>query len=76
MKFKHKCRHTKTIIGLNSQKISIKHGVDVIHYFSHLIRANECRNMYISKNPSVGLKQQGVPDGSDGSDGTWYISKM
>jgi len=24
--------------------ISIKHGVDVIHYFSHLIRANGSRN--------------------------------
>jgi len=24
--------------------ISIKHGVNVIHYFSHLIRANESRN--------------------------------
>jgi len=26
--------------------ISIKHGVDVIHSISHLIRANESRNTY------------------------------
>jgi hypothetical protein len=37
-------RYTDTVTGLNSQMISIKHGVDVIHYFYHLIRGNECRN--------------------------------
>jgi len=42
--FKHKRRHTETITGQNSQPISIKHGVGVIHYFSHLIWGNECRN--------------------------------
>jgi hypothetical protein len=30
------------------------------------------RSMYISNNPSFRLKRPGVPDGSDGSDGTLY----
>jgi len=42
--FQHKRRYTKTITWLSSPMISIKHGVNVIHYFSHLIRANESRN--------------------------------
>jgi hypothetical protein len=49
--FKHKSRHTDTITRLNSRKISIKHGVDVIHYFSHLIRANEAGTHYWSTVP-------------------------
>jgi len=36
--FKPKRRYTETITWLNSQMISIKHGVDVIHYFSQFIR--------------------------------------
>jgi len=42
--FKHTSRYTKTITRLSSQMISIKHVVNVIHYLSHLIRANESRN--------------------------------
>jgi hypothetical protein len=42
--FKHKPRYTKTITQLSNQKISIKHGVDVIHSISHFISANESRN--------------------------------
>jgi len=43
-RFKHKPRYTETITQLSDRKISIKHGVDVIHCISHLIRANERRN--------------------------------
>jgi len=43
-RFKHKPRYTETITQLTYQKISIKHGVDVIHSISHLIRAKERRN--------------------------------
>jgi len=43
-RFKHKPRYTETITELSVQKISIKHGVNVIHSISHLIRANESRN--------------------------------
>jgi len=43
---KHKRRYTETKTRLNSQMISIKHGVNVIHNFSHLIRANESRNTW------------------------------
>jgi len=43
-RFKHKPRYTKTIIQLSDRKISIKHDVDVIHFISHLISANESRN--------------------------------
>jgi len=42
-RFKHTPRYTETITQLSNQKISIKHGVDVIHSIFHLIRANECR---------------------------------
>jgi hypothetical protein len=42
-KFKHKPRYTETITQLSDQKVSIKHGVDVIHSISHLIRTNICR---------------------------------
>jgi hypothetical protein len=42
-RFKHKTRYTETITQLSNRKISIKHGVDVIHSIFHLIRANECR---------------------------------
>jgi len=42
--FWHKCRYTETITWWYSEMISKKHAVDVFHYFSHLIRANECRN--------------------------------
>jgi len=44
VRFKHKCRDTETIPQLSDWKISIKHGVNVIHSISHLIRANESRN--------------------------------
>jgi len=43
-RFTHKPRYTETITQLSDGKISIKHGVDVIHSISHLIRANESRN--------------------------------
>ena len=43
-RFKHKRRYTETITQLSDRKISIKHGVNVIHSISHLIRANESRN--------------------------------
>jgi len=43
-RFKHKRRYTKPITQLSDRKISIKHGVDVIHSISHPIRANEIRN--------------------------------
>jgi len=43
-RLKHKPRYTDTITQLSDRKISIKHGIDVIHSISHLIRANECRN--------------------------------
>jgi len=43
-RFKPKCRYTETITQLSNQNITIKHGVDVTHYFSHLIRANASRN--------------------------------
>jgi len=43
-RFKHKPRYTETITQLSNRKISIKHGVDVIHSISHLIRANKSRN--------------------------------
>jgi len=43
-RLKHKPRYTKTITQLSDRKISIKHGVDVIHSISHLIRANKSRN--------------------------------
>jgi len=43
-RFKHKPRYTETITQPNDRKISIKHGVNVIHSISHLIRANESRN--------------------------------
>jgi len=42
--FKHNRRYTETITWQTSQTISIKHGVNGIYYFSHLIRANESRN--------------------------------
>jgi len=42
--FKHKCRYTETIPQQNCQMISIKHGVDVIHYFPHHIMANKSMN--------------------------------
>jgi ABC-type uncharacterized transport system ATPase subunit len=43
-RFKYKRRYTETITQLSDRKISIKHGVNVIHSISHLIRANESRN--------------------------------
>jgi len=43
-KFKHQHRYTETITQLSDRKISIKHGVHVIHSISHLIRANESWN--------------------------------
>jgi len=43
-RFKHKLRYTKTITQRSDRKISIKHGVDVIHSISHLIRANKSGN--------------------------------
>jgi len=43
-RLKHKPRYTETTTPLNDPKISIKHGVDVIHSISHLISANESRN--------------------------------
>jgi len=44
-RFKHKRRYTETITQLSVRKISIKHGVNVIHSISHLIRANKSRNI-------------------------------
>jgi len=44
-RFKHKPRYTETITELSDRKISIKHGVNVIHSISHLIRANERTNI-------------------------------
>jgi len=43
-RFKYKPRYTKIITQLSHQKISFKHGVDVIHTITHPIRANESRN--------------------------------
>jgi len=43
-RFKHKPKYTETISQLSDLKIPIKHGVDVIHSITHLIRANESRN--------------------------------
>jgi len=43
--FKYKRRNTKTISLLQDRMIPIKRCVDVIHHFSHLIRANECKNI-------------------------------
>jgi len=42
--FKHKPRYTETISQLSDRKISIKDDVDVVHFISHPIRANESRN--------------------------------
>jgi hypothetical protein len=50
-RFKHKPRYTETITQLSDRQISIKHGVDVIHSISHLIRANECRNTQFINSP-------------------------
>jgi len=36
--------YTKTIPRLSDGMISIKHGVNVIHSISHVIRADESRN--------------------------------
>jgi len=48
--FTHKCRYTETITPQSDYMISIKHGVDVIHIFSYLIRAKESRNtQFISR---------------------------
>ena len=43
-RFKNTRRYTETITQLSNRKMSIKHGVDVIHSIPHLIRANESRN--------------------------------
>jgi len=43
-RFKLKPMYTKTITQLSDRKISMKHGVDVIHFIPHLITANEYRN--------------------------------
>jgi len=43
-RFKHTPKNTEIITQLTDRKISIQHGVDVIHSISHLIRANESRN--------------------------------
>jgi hypothetical protein len=43
-RFKHKRRWTERITQLSDCDISITHGVNVIHFLSHLIRANEGRN--------------------------------
>jgi len=42
--FKHIPRYPETITQLSDRKISIKHVVDIIHFISHIIRANESRN--------------------------------
>jgi len=42
--FKNNGRYTETISWLSSHMIAINHGINVIHYFSHLIRANQRRN--------------------------------
>jgi len=42
-RFKHKRQYTDKIPQLSNHNIFIKH-VDVMHYFCHLIRANENRN--------------------------------
>jgi methylaspartate ammonia-lyase len=43
-RLKYKCWYIDTITQLSGQKLSIKHGVDVIHSISDLFRANESRN--------------------------------
>jgi len=43
-RFKHKCRYTASVTQLSDRNIPIKQGIHVIHYFPHLIRANESRN--------------------------------
>jgi len=43
---KQQCRYTKTITGVSNQMISLDYGVNVIHYFSHLVWADECRNTW------------------------------
>jgi len=40
---KYKQRYTETLTHLSDWMIWINHGVNVVHYFSHLIRANESR---------------------------------
>ena len=49
--FKYIHWHPETVTLLSCQVISIKHGVNVIHYFSHLIRANETRNKQFINTP-------------------------
>jgi hypothetical protein len=44
-RFKYKPQYTEITTQLSNRKISIKHDVNVIHSISHLIRANECRNI-------------------------------
>jgi len=41
--FKHEHKYTETLTRLNREMISFKGGVDVIHYFCHVIEANTCR---------------------------------
>jgi len=50
-RFKHQRRYTETVTHLSDRNILIKHFVDVIHYFSHLIRANESRNTQFINGP-------------------------
>jgi len=45
--FKNKSKYTKTITSTRAQITTIKHAVNVIHSSSHLICANECRNIDI-----------------------------
>jgi hypothetical protein len=43
-RFKDKPKYTNAITQLSSGKISIRHGVDVIHSISHLIWPNNARD--------------------------------
>jgi hypothetical protein len=43
-RFKHKRHYLETITLLSDRNITINHGVGVIQYFSHLIKANNSSN--------------------------------
>jgi len=48
--FQHKHWFTERITQLRNQMISINNGVNVMHYFSHLIRSHESRNTHFLNN--------------------------
>jgi len=49
--FNRKCRYTKLITQPTRQMIAIKHGVNVIHCISNLVRAYESRNTQFIISP-------------------------